>query len=57
MRNWKSWALALALSTGAAWFATTGHAPRAVSDAAGSISPLDIIVGSSLGTAEGGDAF
>jgi hypothetical protein len=57
MRHWKSWAFALALVTGVAWFAMTGHAPEAAADAASSISPLDMIVGSNLGTAEVGDAF
>jgi hypothetical protein len=57
MFNWKSWAFALVIATGAFWI-VMGHNPP-VSDAApqqASFSPSDLVPGE-MQSDEGGNAF
>ena len=56
--NWKSWAVAFALATGAFWLIMAQDPPKSVAaDPSGALSILDIKVPSGLPVAEGGNAF
>ena len=58
MLNWKSWAVAFLLATGAFWLTMAKDPPKSVaSDPTSGFSPLEIKVPSGLPTAEGGNAY
>ncbi len=56
--NWKSWAVAFVLATGAFWLTMANDPPTSMaSDPAGGFSALYIKMPSGLSTAEGGNAY
>lgn len=58
MRVWQAGAVALAVATGAAWFAMAKNSSETgTAHAAASMSPLDMMIPADLTAAEGGNAF
>ncbi len=56
--NWKSWAVAFVLATGAFWVTMLKDPPKTVAaDPSFSFSVQDIKVPTGIPTAEGGNAF
>ncbi len=56
--NWKSWAVAFVLATGAFWLTMVKDPPKTVaSDQTVPFSPMDLKIPSDLPIAEGGNTY